>query len=872
MDANPSKRLSSLFQNDSRTSAPQSQGNDPLRYTAPQEPPNTSTSTSPAAANPSNAPVSIIYSTTITLYQYNKASGKYTSMGDTVSNTPSIGCVILGSVTAYNLLLYTATKQHIAQLPLHFTTFKPTLQPKLYLNFYDPSGVNWSMRFTSESQLIEFTTCCFLVKIHCEIWGKDRLLYTKSGNLTLEVLQEDILRVNDQQPQVQAGDTVAVSFQCWRMVGDATANPMEIMKKYSPTFEKSGEKYHKFRAGDKASQNDAVSSLVDEIVIGMRKGGRRMLLAPPKKTNGEDWYLLQVSLIKVKAKTKEIKRQGIDPKEKKLLLKEEHDMKQEKAAKPSSTSMQQEWMIQSLEEDLEMRELKLLRREKELQQAVHSQEQQRLLSIGSSTLYGASNALQFTPKPADTMMMEVHAKLDHIIRSMPVSMNRAATMGFGTPTNVTSILDGVERLAHENERLLLQINSQHESVQAYEKRCEEMMYQLQKTQEEKRFTDVKYQQMMTQHANWQQELATLTSARDAAITQTNRLHSEYQQLLNAYYQKQQVSSDAEERVEELKFERKTRTRLEKDLATQVQSASLMEQELDLLRKQLEIAQKLKESEASSKGSEFENQLLAQKQLLEKAQQKTHKLEQEMERLQREDQQGNDDRIQHVVTEWKMKLGQVEMESRHLEDDNQALKAQMKDLCAELDRVSGSNGATVAQASLDGEESTVEFENTQKLLNRIEMLQQRVKELEQENFVSVQQELEATGLGTVNAQRDDEDDDAIREKMSKLERELADQRAQVRSLTDELQQASSQSSNNDTRHFVSLYKEVVNDMFFRIQDAIEAGRSESNEADDQSSQQILTRIRKVMKQSTRELMQRLDPTVPEPSDTTTSDAH
>lgn len=544
MDANPSKRLSSLFQHDARTTAPQTQGNDVLRYTAPQEPPNSSIFTSPVTVNPSNAPVSIIYSTTITLYQYNKASGKYISIGDSVSNAPSIGCVILGSVTAYNLLLYTATKQHIAQLPLHFTTFKPTLQPKLYINFYDPSGVNWSMRFASETQLMEFTTCCFLVKIHCEIWGKDRLLYTKSGTLALEVLQEDLIHVNEKQNTVQAGDTVAVSFQCWRMVGDATVNPMEIIKKYPPTFEKSGEKYYKFRVGDKTAHNDAVSSLVDETVHGMRKGGRRMLLAPPKKTNGEDWYLLQVSLIKVKAKTKESKLKSIDAKEKKVVLKDEIEAFEEKPVKHSSFSSQQERRKEGLEDELEIREYKLLRREKEFQQALSAQEQQQRLPLGASALYGVGtlSASHYTSgKPIDTLMMEVHAKLDHIIRSMPVHANRSATISFGTPTNVTSILDGVEHLAHENERLLLQINTQHESFQSYEKRCEEMMYQLQKTQEEKRFTDVKYQQMMTQHANWQQEVATLTSARDTAITQTNRLHGEYQQLLNAFYQKQQVS-------------------------------------------------------------------------------------------------------------------------------------------------------------------------------------------------------------------------------------------------------------------------------------------------------------------------------------------
>ncbi len=184
--------------------------------------------------------------------------------------------------------------------------------------------------------------------------------------------------------------------------------------------------------------------------------------------------------------------------------------------------------------------------------------------------------------------MELHSKVDYLIRMAPGSTSgssmNTSMMNNSATADASTVIRGVERLANENERLLVQINSQTHQYNVYEKKLEELMKQLQKTQEEKNKSDEKNVFLSTQQVQWNQEMASQTSARDAAITQFNRLHSEYQQLLTAFYQKQNGNSDSGSQLQqlqqqELAFEKENRVRLEKELKKETQTRGLLEQEL-----------------------------------------------------------------------------------------------------------------------------------------------------------------------------------------------------------------------------------------------------------------------------------------------------
>lgn len=134
MSSNPSARLNGIFQDASASGG----GNDALRYTAPREPSHKQQQQQQAAAAPAaSAPASsVVFSTMVSLYQYDASARKYVQLGGaTAGSKVAVGCVIVGAETSYNLLFYNAAKQHLCAVPVKFGTFKPTLQAKSYVNF-----------------------------------------------------------------------------------------------------------------------------------------------------------------------------------------------------------------------------------------------------------------------------------------------------------------------------------------------------------------------------------------------------------------------------------------------------------------------------------------------------------------------------------------------------------------------------------------------------------------------------------------------------------------------------------------------------------------------------------------------------------------
>ncbi|KAF0763277.1 hypothetical protein AaE_003213, partial [Aphanomyces astaci] len=257
--------------------------NDPLRYSAPKEPIKAAATAAPAA---SEAAQNIIYSSTVNLFKYDVSKKSYASC----SPSP-VGCVILGNNATYSLLLYNAAKEHLSRSPVT-VALQATLQPGQYVNFYDASGDNFSARFSTDVDAQTFIRTLFLTKVHVGIWGGNA---GAAPTISATALTKEELSSHDANARaIVDGDSVGVALSVWRVVGNIGSSPLDVVTKYAPFEKVSATDVRKFRVGDKAERISAL----EEGVVGMKKGGTRIVLAPPSKTNGKDWYILQIELVK----------------------------------------------------------------------------------------------------------------------------------------------------------------------------------------------------------------------------------------------------------------------------------------------------------------------------------------------------------------------------------------------------------------------------------------------------------------------------------------------------------------------------------------------------------------------------------------------
>lgn len=964
--ADPKARLTGIFQAASGASG---EGNDALRYVAPREPSRQQQQQAQQQqSQQQTSAAAIVYSTNVSLYQYDATARKYVQLGATV------GCVLVGSGTSYNVLFYNAAKQHLCVVPAKFGGFfRPTLQAKHYLNFYDDKGVNWSVKFASDDQVAEFMRQLFLAKIHVEIWGDDKTVTKTSPNA---LIKDDLVFVKEDATTVAAGDTVAVSFSCWRVVGNASSAPNDVVSKYPPFEKASDAELRKIRLGD---GHERIKAL-EEGIVGMRKGGRRMILAPPGKTNGQDWYLIDVQLVKTKSGSAASQHKSVPAVNTSSASSSGQEGSAQQPAKTprrrsspsgSSSSSKQPSTVadpagngsypdsnsksggdivpydedSAARDELELKELRMLQREKQLEIQAKALERARLSAAAglntaaydslqsglgqqagySSFGFGAgigggiggslfnspsiTNPLvSTTGRPLDALVMELHAKVDYLIRMAPSANNNTSTLNgvpIGGVTDVSAVIRGVERLAAENERLLLQINSQNQQYTSYERRCEELLKQNQRLQEEKRQLDDKYQSVASAQLNITSEIASLTSARDAAITQTNRLHAEYQKLLQAFYQKEQVSStssrlslfraacvscssaclivvvlcyldESEEQRNALNFERESRMRLEKELKKETQTRALVEQELHLAKKQYDVYMKLKDSELQNQKGAVDKQVLAIKTQVqhaadERVRQVTAEYEQQASR-QQEELRTQLDRQEKEAQQQVDKLNQVMAQLQKEKNDLAAQVEQSTQIVVELEaQLESANAATEATANAaangNGDDLNLSAtglaeEEKRIYVEQIEMLQEQVKELEQEKFTLVQKDMDAMASGRPSGEAIDEDALAAREREVEAKHEAAERTlAMAEAIKREAQELMVKGGGGDdddhSARLVTLFKESVNDMFFRFQDFFEEEQA-------MDGKKVLSVIRKVLKQSTKEVIQRLEEPVAVPA--------
>lgn len=318
----------------------------------------------------------------------------------------------------------------------------------------------------------------------------------------------------------------------------------------------------------------------------------------------------------------------------------------------------------------------------------------------------------------------------------------------------------------------------------------------------------------------------------------------------------------------------------------------MEQELQLTKKQYEVCMKLKDTELQSQKQELEKQWMAtksqeQKESDDRLRQVTLDYQQQGARQQEEFRQ----QLERKDKQTQMQLETVQMQIQQLNAEKQQLSSQLEsssERIYELERelqgtVAAGVSPTLSAAVSDGVAFGLADEEKQIYIQQIELLQEQVKELEGEKFKRVQNDMDSGRLVSPSSSplsskaksfdgaNDFELEQARKEVLAKeeaAERTLAMAQEIKREAEEMLKNQSGggslSSSSEDREKFTNLYKESVNEMFFRFQDYF----AEEASLD---SKQVLTVIREVLRRSTKDVVQKLqEPEEEEDADDNASD--
>ncbi|XP_036914954.1 FK506-binding protein 15 isoform X2 [Sturnira hondurensis] len=248
-------RLASLFGLDQTAAG---HGNEFFQYTAPKQP-KKGQGTAPAGnqASPKPAPTSagtsaVLVATAVHAYRY--TNGQYVKQG-------KFGAAVLGNHTAreYKILLYISQQQPVTVARIHLN-FELMVRPNNYSTFYDDQRQNWSIMFESEKAAVEFNKQVCIAKCN-------------STSSLEAVLAQDLIVTEG--PAVEVGDSLEVAYTSWRFqnhalgqVFDSTANKDKLLRL-------------------KLGSGKVIKGWEDGM-LGMKKGGKRLLIIPPACAAGSE--------------------------------------------------------------------------------------------------------------------------------------------------------------------------------------------------------------------------------------------------------------------------------------------------------------------------------------------------------------------------------------------------------------------------------------------------------------------------------------------------------------------------------------------------------------------------------------------------------
>ncbi|XP_051981318.1 FK506-binding protein 15 isoform X2 [Xyrauchen texanus] len=241
-------KLSSLFGLDQA----ESQGNESFQFTAPKQPKKTCTTLGPPAQKTTLPPCApaVLFATPVHVFIF--LNGQYVKRG-------KMGAAVLGNhvTKEYKILLYGSKQKQITTARIH-RGFVLTVQPFNYVTFYDDQQQNWSLMFDSEKSRSEFCKEVCIAR-----WN--------SESLADSLVTQDL--VHGEGPAIDVGDTVEVAFTGWLFQNHS------LRQIFDSNLGK--EKLQRVKLG----AGKALKGW-EEGMLGMQKGGRRLLMVPPSMGYG----------------------------------------------------------------------------------------------------------------------------------------------------------------------------------------------------------------------------------------------------------------------------------------------------------------------------------------------------------------------------------------------------------------------------------------------------------------------------------------------------------------------------------------------------------------------------------------------------------
>ncbi|XP_044515634.1 FK506-binding protein 15 [Gracilinanus agilis] len=250
-------KLASLFGLDQVVAG---HGNEFFQYTAPKQPKKGQTMT--AAANqpvqkmpPSATSVgspTVLAATAVHAYRY--TNGQYVKQG-------KFGAAVLGNHTAkeYRILIYLSQQQPVTAARIH-PNFELTVQPNNYSTFYDDQRQNWSMMFESEKAAVDFNKQICIAKCN------------SISSLEAVLIQD--LSIGE-GPSVETGDSLEVAYTGWLFQNHGLGQ----------VFDSSVNKDKLLRL--KLGSGKVIKGW-ENGMLGMKKGGKRLLIIPPAYAYGSE--------------------------------------------------------------------------------------------------------------------------------------------------------------------------------------------------------------------------------------------------------------------------------------------------------------------------------------------------------------------------------------------------------------------------------------------------------------------------------------------------------------------------------------------------------------------------------------------------------
>lgn len=242
-------KLASLFGLDQAVS---NQGNESFQYTAPKQPKKgqPATASQKAQKPAATGTASVLFATAVHAYRFN--NGQYAKQG-------KFGAAVLGnhSTKEYKILLYISQQQPVTTARIH-PEFVFTVQASNYSTFYDDQRQNWSMMFETEKAAIDFSKQLCVAKCNASP-SLDSVMYQ---DLTLGEGQAS-----------ETGDALEVAYTGWLFQNG------ELGQMFDSNLGK--DKLLRLKLG-----SGKVIKGWEDGMVGMRKGGKRLLIIPPSLAYG----------------------------------------------------------------------------------------------------------------------------------------------------------------------------------------------------------------------------------------------------------------------------------------------------------------------------------------------------------------------------------------------------------------------------------------------------------------------------------------------------------------------------------------------------------------------------------------------------------